>query len=321
MAQVQISNARTGHDMMGSPISIEPKSRRMLKAFSIKLGSNVERREQMRIAMYAVPAALFMLAIFALPLFAVLAQSLRNQTGTAFTIESYTRIFTTPLFLRVAMTTLQISVLATLFAFLLAYPIAYFLAKQPPRRRALYMILVLVPFWTSSLVKSFSFMVLLGQAGIINQGLAFLGIPAVPMLYNRFGVMVGMSHFLIPFMVFPILTSLLNQPPELARAAAIMGAGKLRIFLRVTFPLSLPGVTAGALLVFILSLGFYVIPALLGGRQDMMLANLVDFYARELINWPMATAVAVILLVAALMVAIALSKVRGGGSILSEEAH
>jgi putative spermidine/putrescine transport system permease protein/mannopine transport system permease protein len=302
-------------------IGVSIPERRMVKASLMWAGGNVERREQRRIAMYALPAVLLMLAIFALPLFAVLAQSLRNQSGTAFSLDAYTRIFTTPLFLRVAMTTLQISVLATLFAFMLAYPIAYFLAKQPSRRRALYMILVLVPFWTSSLVKSFSFMVLLGRSGIINQVLALLGIPALPMLYNRFGVMVGMSHFLIPFMVFPILTSLLNQPPELARAAAIMGAGKLRIFLRVTFPLSLPGVTAGALLVFILSLGFYVIPALLGGRQDMMLANLVDFYARDLINWPMATAVAVILLVSALAVAIVLSKVKGGGSILSEETH
>lgn len=278
-------------------------------------------KAHVRDAAYAMPAALFMALLFALPLFSVLHQSLQQENGGGLTIQAYARIFSTPLFLRVAYTTLEVSVGATVFSLLLAYPIAYFLAKQSPRRRALYMILVLVPFWTSSLVKSFSFMVLLGQAGIINQMLGAFGVPPVKMLFNRFGVMVGMSHFLIPFFVFPILTSLRSQPPELARAAAIMGAGKLRIFLRVTLPLSLPGVMAGALLVFILSLGFYIIPALLGGRQDMMFANLVDFYTREALNWPMASAVAVLLVAAAAIAAMLLSKVKGGSSILSEEAH
>ncbi|SEL89146.1 putative spermidine/putrescine transport system permease protein [Bosea lupini] len=274
-----------------------------------------------RDAAYAMPAALFMALLFALPLFSVLHQSLQQENGGGLTIQAYAKIFTTPLFLRVAYTTLEVSISATVFSLLLAYPIAYFLAKQSPRRRALYMILVLVPFWTSSLVKSFSFMVLLGQSGIINQMLGAFGIAPVKMLFNRFGVMVGMSHFLIPFFVFPILTSLRSQPLELAKAAAIMGAGKLRIFLRVTLPLSLPGVMAGALLVFILSLGFYIIPALLGGRQDMMFANLVDFYTREALNWPMASAVAVLLVAAAALAAMLLSKVRGGSSILSEEGH
>ncbi|UZF90868.1 ABC transporter permease [Bosea sp. NBC_00550] len=274
-----------------------------------------------RDAAYAMPAALFMALLFAFPLFSVLRQSLQQENGDGLTFQAYAKIFSTPLFLRVAYTTLEVSVSATVFSLLLAYPIAYFLAKQSPRRRALYMILVLVPFWTSSLVKSFSFMVLLGQAGIINQMLGAFGIAPVKMLFNRFGVMVGMSHFLIPFFVFPILTSLRSQPPELAKAAAIMGAGKLRIFLRVTLPLSLPGVMAGALLVFILSLGFYIIPALLGGRQDMMFANLVDFYTREALNWPMASAVAVLLVTAAAVAAMLLSKVRGGSSILSEEGH
>ena len=276
-------------------------------------------KAHIRQASFALPATIFMGLLFALPLFAIAFKSIQeNNSGGGLTLVSYGNIFTTPLFLRVAYTTLEISIGATLCSLLLAYPIAYFLSKQTPRRRALYMILVLVPFWTSSLVKAFSFMILLGQAGIINQLLGTIAIPPVKLLFNRFGVMAGMSHFLIPFLVFPILASLQNQPPELARAAAIMGAGKLRIFLRVTLPLSLPGVMAGALLVFILSLGFYVIPALLGGRQDMMFANLVDFYAREVLNWPMASAVAVLLVGASVVASILLSKVRGGSSLLGE---
>lgn len=278
-------------------------------------------RTHLREASYAIPAALFMALLFALPLLGIVYQSVQTVDGQGLTLAAYLRIFTTPLFLRVAYTTLEISAGAALCSLLLAYPVAYFLSKQSPRRRALYMILVLVPFWTSSLVKSFSLMVLLGHAGIINQMLGAIGISPVSMLFNRVGVMVGMSHYLIPFMVFPILTSLQNQPPELSRAAAIMGAGKLRIFIRVTFPLSLPGVVTGSLLVFILSLGFYIIPALLGGRRDIVFGNLVDFYVREVLNWPMAAAVAVLLVMVAVAAAILLSKIRGGASLLSGESH
>ncbi|MFI4982764.1 MAG: ABC transporter permease, partial [Nevskiales bacterium] len=121
------------------------------------------------------------------------------------------------------------------------------------------------------------------------------------------------------FMVFPILTNLLAQPRELALASAILGAGKWRIFWRVTLPLSLPGVMAGVLLVVILSLGFYVVPALLGGRADMMLANLVDFYAREIIDWPMASALSVILMATAALAAICLSIIPGGSALLGGE--
>ena len=280
-----------------------------------------EIREQVRIAAFAAPATLFMLALFAVPLGAVFWQSVTTETGVGLSLAAYAKILKTPLFARVAYTTLEISIGSTIFAFILAYPIAYFLAKQPPARRSVCMILILIPFWTSSLVKSFAFTVILGHAGVVNDLLGAFDLGPVKMLYNRIGVTVGMSHFLVPFMVFPILANLLGQPPELAKAAAMMGAGKLRTFLRVTFPLSLPGVVAGALLVFILCLGFYIVPALLGSRHDMMLSNLVDFYAREILDWQMASAIAVLLTVAAIIAAILLSRVRGGASILSKEAQ
>ena len=280
-----------------------------------------EFRAQARIAVFALPATLFMLVMFAVPLGSVFLQSITARSGTGFSMAAYVKIVETPLFARVAYTTIEISVGATFFALLLAYPIAYFLSRQPPARRSLFALLILVPFWTSSLVKSFAFTVILGHAGVVNDILGTFGVGPVKLLYNRVGVMVGMSHFLVPFMVFPILANLLGQPPELAKAAAIMGAGKLRVFLRVTFPLSLPGVVAGSLLVFILTLGFYIVPALLGSRKDMMLSNLVDFYAREVLDWPMAAAVAVLLTVAAMIAAFLLSKIRGGASILSGEAH
>ena len=272
----------------------------------------------LREGLYAIPAVLFMLVLFAQPLLGIVRKSVQQTNGEGSSLEAWAKVFTTPLFGKVAYTTLQISIGATMCSLLLAYPIAYFLAKQPPRRRALYLILVLVPFWTSSLVKSFSLIVLLGHSGIINDLLATMGIGPLKMLFNRIGVMIGMSHYLIPFAVFPIMTSLQNVAPELGRAAAIMGAGKVRIFTRITLPLSLPGVVAGALLIFVLSMGFYIIPALLGGRKDMMFANLVDFYTREVLNWPVASAVAVLLMLAAAVVAILLAKVQSGSSVFAE---
>jgi ABC-type spermidine/putrescine transport system permease subunit I len=181
------------------------------------------------------------------------------------------------------------------------------------------MILVLVPFWTSILVKSFAFTVILGNAGIINSALKAVGLPSVKLLFNRTGVIIGMSHFLIPFMVFPIMASLVSQPPELSRAAEIMGASRLRIFFKITFPLSMPGVMAGSLLVLIMSFGFFVVPALLGSRQDMMMANLVDFYTRETLNWQMGSAISVLLLLISGLLALGLAKIPGGSTIFGGE--
>lgn len=279
-------------------------------------------KHHLRQASFALPAALFLGVVFAVPLLGIALESIRNpDDGGGFTLAAYIKIFTTPLFLRVAYATLTISVGATLCSLLLAYPIAYFLWRQTPRRRAFFMIFVLVPFWTSSLVKVFSFIVLLGQDGIINQLLGYAGIPPAQLLFNRFGVFAGMSHFLIPFLVFPILASLQKQPPELAKAAATMGAGKLRIFLRITLPLSMPGIIAGVLLVFIISLSFYVIPATLGGRKDIMISNLVNFYSREILDWRMASAVAMVIITVTVCASILLSKVRGGSSLLNREDH
>jgi ABC-type spermidine/putrescine transport system permease subunit I len=154
---------------------------------------------------------------------------------------------------------------------------------------------VLLPFWTSILVKSYAFIVVLGDSGLVNNMLATLGLPKLPMIFNRFGVLVGMSSFQIPFVVFPLLANLLAQDANLRRTAAVMGASELRIFWQITFPLSLPGLLAGGIMCFVLAMGSFVTPALLGGRQDMMVANLIDFYTRESLDWASASAIAVIL--------------------------
>jgi putative spermidine/putrescine transport system permease protein/mannopine transport system permease protein len=162
--------------------------------------------------------------------------------------------------------------------------------------------MILLPFWTSILVKSFAFTVLLGNHGILNSLLMMAGLEGLPLLFNRFGVVLGLSHWLVPFAVFPILSNLVAQPAVLRDAARIMGAQPLAIFMKITLPQSLPAVFAAYLMTTVISLGSFVTPALLGGRRDRMLANLVDFYVREALNWERAAAIAVILLVFAVAI-------------------
>lgn len=260
---------------------------------------------------FIAPALVLLVGAFLLPLFYVLYLSFGGDT---LTFANYTALLSRPLYVRVLWNTLEISILSTLFTLLLGYPIAYHLAAQPPRRRAMLIILVLLPFWTSILVKSFAFTILLGESGVVNQGLrAILGPEAgLPLLFNRAGVVIGMTHFLLPFMVFTLLASLVTQNADYRRAAEIMGANRLRIFWSIVFPLSLPGVMAGTLLCMILSMGMFITPALLGGRGDLMISNLVEFHVRETLNWPAASAIAVCLLVVTAIFTLLLARVRGG---------
>jgi putative spermidine/putrescine transport system permease protein len=246
-------------------------------------------------SLYLAPAFALALAVVVVPLAFVLYASVYNQ-GVSF--EAFGSLIESKLFRRSLLATFEISALASLCSLLLGYPIAMHLARQTPRRRSLFLILVLVPFWTSILVKSYAFTVILGRSGLINSTLSFLAGTRieVPLLFNRTGVVIGMTNYLIPFVVFPVQASLLAIDKSVYRAAEIMGARPPRIFWNITLPLSLPGVVSGLLSTFVMSMGFFVIPALLGGRGDLMLANLVDFYTRETLDWNMAAAIGVVLL-------------------------
>jgi len=247
---------------------------------------------------FSAPAVVLIAAVFLIPLVIVVLQSFYR---TSLTLDGYQRILSSTLFWRVLWTTLEITVEATALSVLLGYPLALFLSKLSPRRRALVLILVLLPFWTSILVKSFAFIVLLGEQGVLKNLLRTLFNIELgfPLVFNRIGVMVGMVHFLIPFTVFPILNNLLNQPPELQRAALVMGAKRRQLFFKVTLPLSLPAVAAAAIMSAVLSIGVFVTPALLGGRRDMLVANLIDYYTREVLDWNVAAALSVLLLIVA----------------------
>lgn len=263
---------------------------------------------------YLLPALLLLAGVFLIPLFFTLTVSL----GSPPSLDRYVAVANDLLFQRVLGTTLVISIQATLLTVIIAYPAALHLALQPPRRRALLLALVMLPFWTSILVKSFAFIVLLGDQGIINRTLrtVFGENAGIPMLFNRTGVMIGLTQYLAPFVILPVMASLLGRNQSLERSLAVMGAGPVRIFFTATLPASLPGLLAGALITLTLSLGFFVTPALLGGRQDMMIANLIDFYTREVLNWETASAISIILLCLSGLLIAGMLKARRGESLI-----
>ena len=196
--------------------------------------------------------------------------------------------------------TLAVSLGITLLCLLLGYPIAYLIANAPPRRANLLLLLVLVPFWTSLLVRTTSWIVLLQTQGVINDLLAAVGLIAedqrISMIYNMTGTVVAMTHVLLPFMVMPLYSVMRNIPPLYMSAAASLGASFLQAFRRVYWPQTLPGVAAGSLLVFILAIGYYITPALVGGQSGQLISNMVAYHMQQSLNWGLAAALGGVLL-------------------------
>jgi putative spermidine/putrescine transport system permease protein len=198
--------------------------------------------------------------------------------------------------------TLWISAVVTAICLLLGFPVAMVIARQPPRRAALLLFLVLLPFWTSLLVRTVAWVVLLQKEGVLNSLFLSLGLVGEPlkMIYNRFAVNVAMVHVLLPFMVLPLYSVMRGIPPSYVRAAASLGAAPFTAFRRVYLPQTLPGIGAGCLMVFIQALGYYITPALVGGADDQMISYFIAFYASKTVNWGMAAALSIMLLAATL---------------------
>lgn len=242
-----------------------------------------------------LPPLAFVLVLFVVPLTQVIWGSV---FAPDFTLQHYQRIVETPVYAQVLWRTLRVAALTTILCIVLGYPAALLLAGVAPRTRQWLMLCVVVPFFLSMLIRNFIWMALLQRTGVINRNLLELGwiTEPLPLMYNEFGMLVTMTNMLLPYTIFPILSSLLAISPDLRHASASLGADPLRRFFSVTFPLSLPGVAAGGLLVFIVSLGFFITPALVGGPKQMMISNLIDFSVREVLNWPFAFALANLLL-------------------------
>jgi putative spermidine/putrescine transport system permease protein len=241
-----------------------------------------------------------------------------NLLGLSFTqprpgLANYTALVTRPVYLRVLWNTAVISATVDLFCLLIGYPVAYVMATASPRTRRLLIFIVLIPFWSSVLVRSFAWMVLLQRNGLINDmfiGLGLLQRPA-QLVYNRIGVLVGMVQILLPFMIFPLFTVMSRIDPSYAPAAATLGAGPVRGFLRVYFPLTLPGVFTGGALVFVLALGYYIVPALLGGLGETMIAQVIEQQVADFGNWGMGGALSASLLVCTAIVLAVVMRLYG----------
>ena len=199
--------------------------------------------------------------------------------------------------------TFLISGIVTLICIVMGYPLAYWLSTLPERRANLMMILVLLPFWTSVLVRIAAWIVLLQTNGLVNRLLMFTGLTGepVPLLFNRLGVIIAMVHILLPFMILPLYSVMKSVPTNFVRAAVSLGSPPLAAFFRVYVPQTYPGVAAGGLLVFITSIGYYVTPALLGGAGDQMLSYYVAQYTNVEVNWGMACALGSVLLTTTLL--------------------
>jgi ABC-type spermidine/putrescine transport system permease subunit I len=264
----------------------------------------MERMKLLKSAFYKygllLPLSLYLIYFFVYP---AVSLFLTSFFAPDFTLEHYVRIYHRPVYLRVILSTFRLSLICTLFSLLLGYPLAYFLDRVKPNTRNILLIFIVLPFWTSILVRMYAWMVILGRQGIINSMLMKLGLISVPLdlLYNTFSVTIGMVHFLLPFMVFPIYSVMSGIDKDTIKAAYSMGAHPFTAFIKVYLPLSLPGVGAGCLIVFILGIGFFVTPALLGGREDMVISTLIDYQVSLKANWPFAAAISLVLLLLTLV--------------------
>lgn len=196
------------------------------------------------------------------------------------------------------LTTIWISLLVTAVTLLIGYPIAYYLANRGGLRFSIILFCVIVPYFTSVIVRTYSWMVILGRNGILNQFLIASGLVdhPVPLLYNTFGIVVGMAYVLLPYMVLTLYSALKGIDPNLLRAARALGARPLYVFRRVYFPLSWHGVVSGSLIVLILAIGFFITPALMGGPGDVMIAMLVERSVEIMLDWQSAAVISLVLL-------------------------
>jgi putative spermidine/putrescine transport system permease protein len=254
----------------------------------------------------AAPAMLFLFVLYLLPMAILLMQSIEGGS-----LAHYQKALTDGLYVRVLLDTLLIAAYVSTACLLLGYPVAYFLTMAPGVWSTVGIVFVLLPFWTSILVRTYGWMVLLGRNGIINRALLDAGVinAPLPLLNNTAGVLIGMTHVLLPYMIFPLYAVMKRMDRGLMAAAEGMGASGWQVFRRIYFPLTLPGVLAGVTLVYVLSIGFFITPALLGGGKVIMVAVLIEQQIRTFLNWGFAAALSAVLLTATLLVYLVLRRV------------
>ncbi|WP_199259715.1 ABC transporter permease [Paracoccus binzhouensis] len=264
--------------------------------------TRAERAEQRGYLLLFLPALLLVGLFLGLPLGLLAFQSLRE--GDAFSLVHYARIFEEPIYWRTYADTLRVSLWVTLLAIALGFPLAYAAAIASRGWSTLILALVMLPFWTSVLVRTYAWLVVLQRKGIVNSTLIALGIIEQPLSlsHNYTAVLIGMVHVMVPFMVFPLYAAISKIPAELLQAGHSLGGGAFHVFRRVLLPLALPGLFAGSVLVFILCLGFYLTPELLGGGKTIMVSSLVQRNVELYLQFGAASAVAMMLLMIVMLI-------------------
>jgi len=259
---------------------------------------------------FVLPLLAVMLLAFDLPLMEMLGRSFGFPQ---LTLEHYQDLVSTELYVKVIINTFGIATMATLTCALLGYPLAYWMRGLSPTARLVALAMIVIPFWVSVLIRTYAWIILLGNAGIVNSTLIALGLADSPVsfLYNKLGVTIGIVNVLLPFLVLPLFAAMLKIDGRLLHAARSLGASDAQVFWRVFFPLTIPALAAGALLVFLMTLGFYVTPMILGGGRVPMLVNMLDMLVNRVPNWNLASAISVLLLGVTLAL-YALSRRLGG---------
>jgi putative spermidine/putrescine transport system permease protein len=246
--------------------------------------------------MLLLPGLLIVGALLIVPIVWLLGLSFVSEGRLS--LEHYQRIFDDPSYAKSFAITFQIAGTVTGLTILLGYPLCFWMLRLKPPWRGVALTCILIPFWTSLLVRSYAWLILLQRRGLVNTWLQGLGLADEPLalMYNVTGTVIGMTHILLPFLVLPLFASMQRIDGDLMRAAAALGATPLFAFWRIFFPLSLPGLTAGGLLVFVLSIGYYVTPQLLGGGTTVMAGQLIQRNVELFSSWGAASAVSVVLL-------------------------
>lgn len=245
------------------------------------------------------PALLWTLVFFVLPFVAMAVLSLLEQGGGATTLENYRQFFYNPSYWRALVNSLEVTLTVTVISVLLAYPFAWILAEVvPPRLQRLALVLAVLPFWTSYVVRSYSWLLVLAQNGVVNQALSGSGLADAPLqLANtRTATVIGFVHFFVMLLTLTIFANLKQLSPSYRRAAADLGAGPLRTFWHIILPLTLPGIMVGAFLTFVLAIGDYITPQILGGNNELLMPQLIMMQIGRRGDFPLASALAIILM-------------------------
>lgn len=270
----------------------------------------VDRSRAVRRVLPLIPALVFLAVFFVYPLGRMIALSFGSPEGP---LAHYAAIVASPVYMTVLALTFKTALGVTLLCVLFGVPTAYLLANLEGTWRNVLLVAVALPFLTSILIRTYAWMAILGRNGVVNRLLQAAGLTSapVPLMHNELGVYVGMVHVLLPFMILPVYSVMSGIDHRLLRAAQSLGASPRKALVSVFFPLALPGIASGALLVFLIAIGFYITPALLGGPKQVMISNLIEVQVVELLNWGFGSALAFVLLGATVLLMVLFDRFLG----------